>query len=202
MAASRRAWARRWGAVPLRSRQRPAADRLVHGLRHAARRQFAELRARRSSRCCRRPIRSASGRRRRRHDAGARRDRQRDRRCLVGARRHATSRCRRRRTPSGAPSRMRAPVRRKPRRTEKIKTPIGRNRVSAHSIELIAFPARTTCRSTSRRKGCSKRRRIDQDDDDAELGVSGGEPAVGKFQIAGTAFDNVVAYLEGQGRCR
>ena len=43
-----------------RSRQRAAADRLVHGLRHAARRTCCRRSAPRSPRCCRRPIRSAS----------------------------------------------------------------------------------------------------------------------------------------------
>ena len=48
------------GAVLRRSRLRPAADRLVHGLRHAARATPCRRSGPRSSRCCRRPIRSAS----------------------------------------------------------------------------------------------------------------------------------------------
>ena len=90
------------GAVLRRARLRPAADRLVHGLRHAARRHPAVVHAPRSPRCSRRPIRSASRPaakaapppRPRRSSAPS------STRCASSA--CATSRCRRRPTMSGA----------------------------------------------------------------------------------------------------
>ena len=67
-------------------------------------------------------------------------------------------------------------------------------------LELIAFPARRTCRSSPPwSRAFSRGGRRGGPDDDAELGLPGGELISGKFHIAGTAFDNVVAYKEGQG---
>ena len=54
-ASARRCWSRRGVR-----RRRPARQRLVHGLRHAARRRPADVQGRRATRCRRRPIRSAS----------------------------------------------------------------------------------------------------------------------------------------------
>ncbi len=77
------------GAMRHRSVVRPADRRLVHGLRHAALRQPAVVQdADRGSAVAHQSVRHQGGRRRR-HDAGARRDHERDRECAGGIRRAA-----------------------------------------------------------------------------------------------------------------
>ena len=90
--------------VALRPRQRPDARRLVHGLRHAARRLPALVHLRADRGAGDEPQIRHPSRRRRRHDAGARRLHQRGRatRCPISA--SAMSRCRQRPSACGARS--------------------------------------------------------------------------------------------------
>ncbi|MBX9758254.1 MAG: ABC transporter substrate-binding protein, partial [Beijerinckiaceae bacterium] len=73
--------------------------------------------------------------------------------------------------------------------------------MSAHSIELICFPGAPNLPIyVAQKKGWFEKNGVSINMTTTPSSAFQAENlASGKFQIAGTAFDNVVAYQEGQG---